>query len=95
MESGYYDTRELSHHLCMGIVLSLSKSCKKNLLLLFRLQTIGASNIEAIFAGQSFKNLLKDAQMEKKEKRKKKKVKFGPPPKCKFLFAIKKLHQKS
>jgi hypothetical protein len=58
MESGYYDTRELSHHLCMRIVLSLSKSCKI-LLLLFGLQTIGASNIEAIFAGQSFKILLK------------------------------------
>jgi hypothetical protein len=48
MESGYYDTRELTHHLCMGIVLSLSKSCK------ILLQTIGASNIEAIFASQSF-----------------------------------------
>jgi hypothetical protein len=46
MECGYYDTRELSPHLWMGIVLSLSKSCK--ILLLFRLQTIGASNIEAI-----------------------------------------------
>jgi hypothetical protein len=95
MESGYYDTRELSHHLCMGIVLSLSKSCKI-LLLLFRLQTIGASKIEAIFAGQSFKILLKILLKDgQREKRKKKKVKFGPPPKCKFLFAIKKLHQKS
>ncbi len=89
MESGYYDTRELSHHLCMGIVVSLSKSYK--ILLLFRLQTIGASNIEAIFAGQSFKILLKDRQKGGK----KKKVKLGPPPKCKFLFTIKKLHQKS
>jgi len=65
MESGYYDTRELSPHLCMGIVLSLSKSCK--ILLLFRLQTIGASNIEAIFSGESFKILLKDGQRGKKE----------------------------
>jgi hypothetical protein len=65
MESRYHDTRELSPHLCMGIVLSLSKSCK--ILLLFRLQTIGASNIEAIFAGQSFKKFLKDGQRGKRK----------------------------
>jgi len=80
----------------MGIVVSLSKSYK--ILLLFRLQTIGASNIEAIFAGQSLKILLKillqDGQRGEKKK-KRKKFMFGPPPKCKFLFAIKKLHQKS
>ncbi len=55
MEYGYYDTRPPLHGNCSFLVQKL----QKNLLLLFRLQTIGASNIEAIFAGQSFKILLK------------------------------------
>jgi len=51
----------------MGIVVSLSKICK--ILLLFRLQTIGTSNIEAIFADQSLKILLKDVQRGKKREK--------------------------